>query len=82
MDANLIFENNFILVFILLMVISFIFVIIGNIVNGEIIISPIKGFVLGALVHDEIYEENKKTFTEYTLQCLLGFISVNVVWRT
>jgi membrane-bound ClpP family serine protease len=67
--------------FLMLMCIAFIFIVIAFMVNGEIIISPIKGFMVGALVHNETYTENNEKFTEYTLQCLLGIISVNVLWR-
>lgn len=64
------------------MFIAGIFVTIGITVGAEIIISPIKGFVIGALVHNETFEEDNKEITEYTLQCLLGIISVNVIWQT
>lgn len=82
MKEQLIFNSSFFLFFIMLMLISFIFYIIGIFVNAEIIISPIKGFVFGALYHDEDYTENKEHFTEYTLQALLGIISINVLWTT
>jgi len=81
MDANEIFSYPIVPLFIMLMIIAFIFIVIAFIVNGEIIISPIKGFMVGALVHDETYQENNKNVTEYTLQCLLGIISVNVLWE-
>jgi len=81
MDANEIFSYPIVSLFIMLMIIAFIFIVIAFIVNGEIIISPIKGFMVGALVHDETYQENNKNVTEYTLQCLLGIISVNVLWE-
>ncbi len=81
MDANEIFSYPIVPLFIMLMIIAFIFVVIAFIVGGEIIISPIKGFMVGALVHDETFEENNRNVTEYTLQCLLGIISVNVLWE-
>ena len=54
-----------------------IFLIIGQIKNADIIISPIKGFMLGFLYHKEDYDD---LTSDYTLQCLLGFISINVLW--
>lgn len=76
-----IFASPVLHMFMLLMCIAGIFVIIGIVVEANIIISPIKGFVVGALVHDETFEENNKEVTEYTLQCLLGVISINVIWE-
>jgi len=67
--------------FVMLMLIAFIYVVIAFMVDGEIIISPVKGFMIGALVHNETFEENGQEVTEYTLQCLLGIISVNVLWQ-
>lgn len=66
----------------MLMIISGIFVTIGVKVGAEIILSPIKGFVIGALVHNETFIENNKEITEYTLQCLIVIISINVIWQT
>ena len=76
-----IFASPILHIFILLMTIGGIFVVVGFVVRAEIIISPIKGFVIGALVHDETYTENNTEITEYTLQCLLGVISINVEWE-
>ncbi len=76
-----IFASPILHLFMLLMTIGGIFTVIGFMVRAEIIISPIKGFVVGALVHDETYTENNTKITEYTLQCLLGVISINVIWE-
>jgi len=81
LNAELLFTHPFVPVFFMLMLIGLIFVIIGIIVEADIIISPIKGFVIGALVHNETFTENNNEITEYTLQCLLGIISINVIWR-
>lgn len=81
MEASDFLLHPVIPLFLMLMSIAFIFVVIALIVDAEIIISPIKGFVIGALVHNETFNENNKNVTEYTLQCLLGIISVNVLWR-
>tara|TARA_R110000803_G_scaffold49863_2_gene103687 strand:+ start:1239 stop:1454 length:216 start_codon:yes stop_codon:yes gene_type:complete len=59
-----------------LLFIAFTFIIVGHFKNGEIIISPIKGIMFGFLYHKEQYEEDD----EFTLQCLLGVISINVIW--
>ena len=81
MDPNSIFLSPIVPLFIMLMLIAFIFIVIAFIVDGEVIISPVKGFMIGALVHNETFEENNQEVTEYTLQCLLGIISVNVIWQ-
>jgi hypothetical protein len=81
MDANKIFLYPIVPLFMMLMLIALIFIVIALIVDGEIILSPVKGFMIGALVHNETFEENNQEVTEYTLQCLLGIISVNVLWR-
>ena len=60
----------------ILMVIALIFTIIGQFKNAEIIISPVVGIMFGFLYHKEQYEGED----EYTLQCLLGIISINVIW--
>jgi hypothetical protein len=81
MDANKIFLYPIVPLFMMLMLIALIFIVIAFIVDGEIILSPVKGFMIGALVHNETFEENNQEVTEYTLQCLLGIISVNVLWK-
>jgi len=81
MDANEIFFSPVVPLFIALMLIAMMFIIIGFMFNAEIIISPVKGFMIGALVHNETFDDNGQEVTEYTLQCLLGIISVNVLWR-
>jgi len=60
----------------LLLIVAFTFLIIGQIKSAEIIISPIKGVMFGFLYHKEQYEQED----EITLQCLLGIISINVIW--
>jgi len=59
-----------------LLVVAFVFVVIGQYKQAEIIISPIKGIMFGFLYHKDEYED----VNEYTLQCLLGVLSVNVIW--
>ena len=59
-----------------LLILAFTFIVIGHNKGADIIISPIKGMMFGFLYHKEEYiGEN-----EYTLQCLLGVISINVIW--
>ncbi len=44
--------------------------------KAEIIITIIKGFMIGALYHKEQHQKE----TEITLQCLLGIFSLTVIW--
>lgn len=60
----------------ILLVIALSFLIIGQIKKAEIILSPIMGIMFGFLYHKEQYEDED----EYTLQCLIGIISINVIW--
>lgn len=59
-----------------LLIIAFVFIIIGHNKGAYIIISPIKGVMFGFLYHKEQYEGED----EYTLQSLLGVISITVIW--
>lgn len=59
-----------------LMLVSLTFLIIGQIKNAEIIISPIVGIMFGFLYNKEKYKEDQ----EITLQCLLGIICITVIW--
>lgn len=65
------------IILIFLLIVAFVFLLIGHLKDGEIIISPIKGIMFGFLYHKEEYLEED----EFTLQCLLGVISVNVIWK-
>ena len=60
----------------ILLFMAFVFIMVGHFKDAEIIISPIKGVMIGFLYHKEQYEEED----EVTLQCLLGVISLNVIW--
>lgn len=46
--------------------------------DGEVIIEPIKGLMLGALYNDDI--EGKET--EHTIQIVLLIISITFIWVT
>lgn len=65
------------IILISLLFVAFVFIIVGHFKGAEIILSPITGIMFGFLYHKEEYENED----EYTLQCLLGVISVNVIWK-
>jgi len=44
----------------------------------NILITPIKGFMFGALYNNDIYD----TETDHTIQILILFISFNFLWTT
>ena len=46
--------------------------------NGEVIIAPIKGLMIGALYNDDIEEEE----TEHTIQIVFLVISISFIWIT
>ncbi len=52
--------------------------IVFQFVDCEIIITPIKGVMVGALYNDDVYEDE----TEHTIQVLLFVISFSFVWTT
>jgi len=56
--------------------VTFIFLIIGQIKGAIILISPIFGFMIGALYSKDEYEDQE----EITLQCCIGVISITVIW--
>lgn len=68
-------------IFMSLMVITFVFIMIGFYYRAEIIISPMVGFMIGALSHKETYIDDNTEITEYTLQVALGILSVTVLWE-
>ena len=60
----------------LLMVVCLAYLIIGQINNAEIILSPVIGIMFGFLYSKEQLEEGN----EITLQCVIGVISITVIW--
>jgi len=66
------------LILTILLFISTIFLVIAQFKFADIYIALIKGFMVGALYHKEQYDDG---FDEYTLQCLIGFISLTVKWE-
>jgi len=61
------------LVFILVVVF-----IVMNFIDCDILITPIKGIMFGALYNDDVYD----TETDHTIQILILFISFNFLWTT
>ena len=59
-----------------LLVIGLAFMVIGQINNAEIILSPIIGMMFGFLYNKEQLDEDY----EITLQCLIGVVSITVIW--
>jgi hypothetical protein len=51
---------------------------IVNFTYCEIIISAIKGLMVGALYNDDEFDGE----TEHTIQILVFFFSINIVWTT
>ena len=64
------------IVIISLLIICAIYLIIGQVKNADVFISPVIGMMFGFLYSKEELEESN----EITLQCLLGVISVTVIW--
>lgn len=62
----------------ILIPVALLFTIIGQFKKAEFIIAPIVGIMFGFLYHKEEYEKEN----EYTLQCLIGFFSLNVIWTS
>lgn len=60
----------------LLMVVCLAYLIIGQINNAEIILSPVIGIMFGFLYSKEQLEQGN----EITLQCVIGVISITVIW--
>jgi len=63
-------------IFIILLIITFTILIIGQIKSATILLSPIYGFMVGALYSKDEYED----LEEITLQCCIGIISITVIW--
>lgn len=66
------------MIIITLLLITTLFLIIGQVKRADIYVALIKGFMLGALFHKEQYDDG---YDEYTLQCVIGFINVTVKWE-
>lgn len=44
----------------------------------DVLITPVKGIMFGALYNDDVYD----TETDHTIQILILFISFNFLWTT
>ena len=61
----------------IILVLAVVFIVM-NFVDCDILITPIKGIMFGALYNDDIYDEE----TDHTIQILILFISFNFLWTT
>jgi len=50
-------------------------------IKADVIISPMVGFVSGFLYHKEVFIESGIKINSYTIQILMGVISLNVLWE-
>ena len=60
----------------LLMIVALAYLIIGQRNNADIILSPVIGMMFGFLYSKEQLEQGN----EITLQCVIGVISITVIW--
>jgi hypothetical protein len=61
-----------------LIILVWVFSVIVYHYKGEVVISPIKGLMLGALYNDDHGEED----VEHTIQILFFIFSLNFIWYT
>ena len=65
------------MIVLLVLVLTVVFIVM-NFVDCDILITPIKGIMFGALYNDDVYD----TETDHTIQILILFISFNFLWTT
>jgi hypothetical protein len=65
------------MIVLLVLVLEVVFIVM-NFVDCDILITPIKGIMFGALYNDDVYDEE----TDHTIQILILFISFNFLWTT
>ena len=65
------------MIVLLLLVLAVVFIVM-NFLDCDILITPIKGIMFGALYNDDVYDEE----TDHTIQILILFISFNFLWTT
>jgi hypothetical protein len=65
------------MIVLLVLVLAVVFIVM-NFVHCDILITPIKGIMFGALYNDDVYD----TETDHTIQILILFISFNFLWTT
>ena len=62
---------------ILVVILSLVFI-ATSFFNCDVLITPVKGIMFGALYNDDVYD----TETDHTIQILILFISFNFLWTT
>lgn len=65
------------MIVLLVLVLAVVFIVM-NFVDCDILITPIKGIMFGALYNDDVYDIE----TDHTIQILILFISFNFLWTT
>jgi hypothetical protein len=65
------------MIVLLVLILAVVFIVM-NFVDCDILITPIKGIMFGALYNDDVYD----TETDHTIQILILFISFNFLWTT
>jgi hypothetical protein len=65
------------MIILLVFILAVVFIVM-NFVDCDILITPIKGIMFGALYNDDVYD----TETDHTIQILILFISFNFLWTT
>lgn len=65
------------MIVLLVLVLAVVFIVM-NFVDCDILITPIKGIMFGALYNDDVYD----TETDHTIQILILFLSFNFLWTT
>lgn len=65
------------MIVLLVLVLAVVFIVM-NFVDCDILITPIKGIMFGALYNDDVYDIE----TDHTIQVVILFISFNFLWTT
>ena len=65
------------MIILLVFILAVVFIVM-NFVDCDILITPIKGIMFGALYNDDVYDEE----TDHTIQILILFLSFNFLWTT
>lgn len=65
------------MIVLLVLVLAVVFIVM-NFVDCDILITPIKGIMFGALYNDDVYDIE----TDHTIQIVILFISFNFLWTT
>ena len=65
------------MIVLLVFILAVVFIVM-NFVDCDILITPIKGIMFGALYNDDVYDEE----TDHTIQILILFLSFYFLWTT